>query len=159
VAHESQCRLNPVRLNGSASAFCVGGGLAAGKSRRPAIAPLCGNRTATQPSFQQGGTEDVTVRIRRIALGLAVAGLGIGGALLIPQTADATFGYYGYGYGTKAKGMGGAGTALALDPLAGLTNPASLVHLGNVWALGVPCSIRTVPIRRTRTSSRRRSRS
>jgi long-chain fatty acid transport protein len=78
----------------------------------------------------------VTVRIRRIALGLAVAGLGIGGALAIPQTADATFGYYGYGYGTKAKGMGGAGTALALDPLAGLTNPASLVHLGNVWALG-----------------------
>jgi long-chain fatty acid transport protein len=78
----------------------------------------------------------VTARMGRIALGLAVAGLAIGGALAIPQTADATFGYYGYGYGTKSKGMGGAGTALALDPLAGLTNPASLVHLGNVWVLG-----------------------
>jgi long-chain fatty acid transport protein len=66
---------------------------------------------------------------------LAMAGLA--GTLAVPQTAEATFGYYGYGYGTQSKGMGGAGTALALDPLAGLTNPASLVHLGNVWAGGL----------------------
>lgn len=72
----------------------------------------------------------------RMVWAMALASLGFGGVLAIPQTAEATFGYYGYGYGTKSKGMGGAGTALALDPLAGLTNPASLVHLGNVWAGG-----------------------
>ncbi len=67
---------------------------------------------------------------------MALAISGVGGILGAPQTAEATFGYYGYGYGTQSKGMGGAGTALAQDPLAGLTNPASLVHLGNVWAAG-----------------------
>jgi long-chain fatty acid transport protein len=67
---------------------------------------------------------------------MALAVAGVVGMLAVPHSAEATFGYYGYGYGTKAKGMGGAGTALALDPLAGLTNPASLVHQGNVWALG-----------------------
>lgn len=76
------------------------------------------------------------IRNSRMALAVAVASLGLGGLMAIPQTAEATFGYYGYGYGTKSKGMGGASTALALDPLAGLTNPASLVHQGNVWALG-----------------------
>ncbi|AGA32848.1 putative facilitator of salicylate uptake [Thioalkalivibrio nitratireducens DSM 14787] len=78
----------------------------------------------------------VASSIRRTALGLALAGLGLGGVLVVPQTAEATFGYYGYGYGTQSKGMGGAGTALAQDPLAGMTNPASLVHLGDVWAVG-----------------------
>jgi long-chain fatty acid transport protein len=72
----------------------------------------------------------------RTILTLAAAGMLLGGSLAIPPAADATFGYYGYGYGTKSKGMGGAGTALALDPLAGLTNPASLVHQGDVWAAG-----------------------
>lgn len=67
---------------------------------------------------------------------MALAIAGVAGMLAVPHSAEATFGYYGYGYGTKAKGMGGAGTALALDPLAGLTNPASLVLQGNVWALG-----------------------
>lgn len=73
---------------------------------------------------------------RAISAAVVLSITGLGGMLAIPQTADATFGYYGYGYGTQSKGMGGAGTALALDPLAGLTNPASLVHLGNVWAGG-----------------------
>lgn len=75
-----------------------------------------------------------TCRLKTV-MTLAVAGLA--GTLVVPQTAEATFGYYGYGYGTQSKGMGGAGTALAQDPLAGLTNPASLVHLGNVWAGGL----------------------
>jgi long-chain fatty acid transport protein len=75
-----------------------------------------------------------TCRLKTV-MTLAMAGLA--GTLAVPQTAEATFGYYGYGYGTQSKGMGGAGTALALDPLAGLTNPASLVHLGNVWAGGL----------------------
>jgi long-chain fatty acid transport protein len=74
-----------------------------------------------------------TCRLKTV-MTLAMAGLA--GTLAVPQTAEATFGYYGYGYGTQSKGMGGAGTALALDPLAGLTNPASLVYLGNVWAGG-----------------------
>lgn len=73
---------------------------------------------------------------RRMNTVMALAVAGVTGMLAVPQSAEATFGYYGYGYGTQSKGMGGAGTALALDPLAGLTNPASLVHLGNVWAVG-----------------------
>lgn len=76
-------------------------------------------------------------RLTRCASAVAVLGtFGLLGALALPPTAEATFGYYGYGYGTKSKGMGGAGTALALDPIAGLTNPASLVRQGNVWAVG-----------------------
>jgi long-chain fatty acid transport protein len=68
--------------------------------------------------------------LRNACLPLAIAGV------LAAPAAHATLGYYGYGYGTQAKGMAGASTALPLDAVAGITNPATLVHLGNTWAVG-----------------------
>ncbi len=51
--------------------------------------------------------------------------------------AFATNGHFSHGIGTKSKGMAGAGVALALDSLAGGTNPASMVFVGSRWDIGV----------------------
>lgn len=58
-------------------------------------------------------------------------------ALTIPMTAMATNGYFAHGYGTKSKGMAGGGVALSQDAMAGATNPAGMVEVGNRMDLGV----------------------
>jgi long-chain fatty acid transport protein len=56
---------------------------------------------------------------------------------LIPATGMATNGYFAHGVGMKAKGMAGATVALPQDALAGGTNPAATVHIGNRFDIGV----------------------
>ena len=58
-------------------------------------------------------------------------------ALTIPMTAMATNGYFAHGYGTKSKGLAGGGVALSQDAMAGATNPAGLVEVGNRMDLGL----------------------
>ncbi len=59
------------------------------------------------------------------------------GALLVAFTsAQATNGYSPTGFGTANKGLAGAGVALPQDALAGATNPAGMVHLGDRLDLG-----------------------
>lgn len=49
-------------------------------------------------------------------------------------------GYLSHGVGTKNKGMGGAGVALPQSALAGATNPAGMVWVGNRFDAGVAVS-------------------
>ncbi|MGB5776147.1 MAG: outer membrane protein transport protein [Sedimenticolaceae bacterium] len=63
-------------------------------------------------------------------LGLAVALLGT------MTVAQATNGYSPTGFGTANKGLGGAGVALPQDALAGATNPAGMLYVGNRLDLG-----------------------
>ena len=58
-------------------------------------------------------------------------------ALTVPMTAMATNGYFGHGYGTKNKGLAGGGVALSQDAMAGATNPAGMVTVGDRMDLGV----------------------
>ena len=58
-------------------------------------------------------------------------------ALTIPMTAMATNGYFAHGYGTKSKGLAGSGVAFSQDAMAGATNPAGMVTVGNRMDLGV----------------------
>ena len=51
--------------------------------------------------------------------------------LLSWPVAHATNGYSPTGFGTANKGLAGAGVALPQDALAGATNPAGMVHLGD----------------------------
>ena len=61
----------------------------------------------------------------------------LAGALLGPLTAAyATNGYSPTGFGTANKGLAGAGVALPQDTLAGATNPAGMVYIGNRLDLG-----------------------
>lgn len=60
-----------------------------------------------------------------------------GAWLTLSPVAQATNGYTPTGFGTANKGMAGAGAALAQDALAGATNPAGLVDLGDRLDLGV----------------------
>jgi long-chain fatty acid transport protein len=53
------------------------------------------------------------------------------------QQALATNGYAPHGIGQISKGMGGVGVALPQDTLAGGTNPAGMVHMGNRMDLGI----------------------
>jgi long-chain fatty acid transport protein len=69
------------------------------------------------------------MKLSRIALGLAIAGLSFG--------AQATDGYFSHGYGMKAKGMGGAATASTDDAFFGANNPAAAAFAGNRMDLGV----------------------
>jgi len=62
--------------------------------------------------------------------GLAIA---LFGAL---TAAQATNGYSPTGFGTANKGLGGAGVALPQDALAGATNPAGMLYVGNRLDLG-----------------------
>jgi len=50
--------------------------------------------------------------------------------------AFATNGYVPHGYGTQSKGMAGAGTALSQDSMDAVTNPASMVYLGDRMDIG-----------------------
>ena len=61
----------------------------------------------------------------------------VGTALLIPQLAAATNGYFAHGVGIKSKGMGGAGLAYPQDALVGGTNPAGFAFIENRFDVGV----------------------
>lgn len=69
------------------------------------------------------------MKITRIALALALAGISVG--------ANATNGYFGHGYGMKAKGMAGAATTNTDDAFFGANNPAAAAFAGNRIDLGV----------------------
>ncbi len=69
------------------------------------------------------------MKLTRIALGLALAGISFG--------AQATNGYFAHGYGMKAKGMAGASTANTEDAFFGANNPAAAAFAGNRIDLGV----------------------
>lgn len=68
------------------------------------------------------------MKISRLALGLALAGLSLG--------AHATNGYFAHGYGMKAKGMAGASTTNTEDAFFGANNPAAAAFVGNRMDLG-----------------------
>ncbi len=57
--------------------------------------------------------------------------------VMLPGAAHATNGYFSHGYGTANKGLAGAGVALPQDSLAGATNPAGMVHVGDRIDAGV----------------------
>ncbi len=58
-------------------------------------------------------------------------------ALLVPQLAAATNGYFSHGIGIKSKGMGGAGLAFPQDALVGGTNPAGFAFIDDRFDIGV----------------------
>jgi long-chain fatty acid transport protein len=70
-------------------------------------------------------------RTRIVVIGLALA------ALLVPQLAAATNGYFSHGIGIKSKGMGGAGLAYPQDALVGGTNPAGFAFIDDRFDIGV----------------------
>ncbi|HEY1253269.1 MAG TPA: hypothetical protein VGF01_00660, partial [Terracidiphilus sp.] len=57
--------------------------------------------------------------------------------LFAGDAALATDGYFLTGYGTKQQGQGGAGVAKPGDSLAGATNPAGLLLVGNRFDIGL----------------------
>jgi long-chain fatty acid transport protein len=57
--------------------------------------------------------------------------------MLSANSSFATDGYFVTGYGVKQQGQGGAGVALPSDSLAGATNPAGLVLVGNRFDAGL----------------------
>jgi long-chain fatty acid transport protein len=56
---------------------------------------------------------------------------------LLVSASSATDGYFVTGYGAKQQGQGGAGIALPADSLAGATNPAGLVLVGDRFDAGL----------------------
>jgi long-chain fatty acid transport protein len=58
-------------------------------------------------------------------------------ALLLVNSSFATDGYFLTGYGAKQQGRGGTGVALPGDSLAGATNPAGLLLIGDRIDLGL----------------------
>jgi len=58
-------------------------------------------------------------------------------AVMFGSAAQATNGYSPTGFGTTNKGMAGAGVALPQDALAGATNPAGMLMVGDRVDLGV----------------------
>ncbi|MBN2565565.1 MAG: outer membrane protein transport protein [Candidatus Eisenbacteria bacterium] len=58
-------------------------------------------------------------------------------AVLLPSAALATNGYFSHGVGMKSKGMGGVGVALPVDALSAGVNPASSIHLGDRFDVGL----------------------
>ena len=58
-------------------------------------------------------------------------------SLLLVNSAFATDGYFLTGYGAKQQGRGGTGVALPGDSLAGATNPAGLVRVGDRLDFGL----------------------
>jgi long-chain fatty acid transport protein len=63
--------------------------------------------------------------------------LGLIALLFAGEAARATDGYFLTGYGTIQQGQGGAGVAKPGDSLAGATNPAGLLLVGNRFDLGL----------------------
>jgi long-chain fatty acid transport protein len=57
--------------------------------------------------------------------------------LAIVDASFATDGYFLTGFGTKQQGQGGAGVAYSADSLAGATNPAGLLLVGNRFDVGL----------------------
>jgi long-chain fatty acid transport protein len=57
--------------------------------------------------------------------------------LSIADASFATDGYFLTGYGTKQQGQGGAGVAKPGDSVAGATNPAGLLLVGNRFDIGL----------------------
>ncbi|MGA2352378.1 MAG: hypothetical protein ABSF70_18225 [Terracidiphilus sp.] len=57
--------------------------------------------------------------------------------LFAGDAALATDGYFLTGYGTKQQGQGGAGVSKPGDSLAGATNPAGLLLVGNRFDIGL----------------------
>lgn len=55
---------------------------------------------------------------------------------VLPISVFATNGFFLHGYGSINKAMGGAGVAFPQDSMAGATNPAGLVHVGNNFTVG-----------------------
>jgi long-chain fatty acid transport protein len=58
-------------------------------------------------------------------------------ALFVVDSSFATDGYFLTGYGAKQQGRGGAGVALPGDSLAGATNPAGLILVGDRIDIGL----------------------
>jgi len=58
-------------------------------------------------------------------------------ASVCSANAFATNGYFAHGYSMAEKGLAGAGVAFSQDSLAGATNPAGMVMVGNRMDLGV----------------------
>ena len=58
-------------------------------------------------------------------------------SLVVVDSSFATDGYFLTGYGAKQQGRGGAGVALPGDSLAGATNPAGLIFVGDRIDLGL----------------------
>lgn len=71
---------------------------------------------------------DFSSRLRRLPLAVLAATCAL--------PALATQGTFPHGYGVKSEGMGGVGIALAQDGLAGATNPAGMVRVGNRFDVG-----------------------
>jgi len=58
-------------------------------------------------------------------------------ASIFSASAFATNGYFAHGYSMAEKGLAGAGVAFSQDSLAGATNPAGMVMVGNRMDLGI----------------------
>ncbi len=65
--------------------------------------------------------------------GRSVLAIALLGTLTVAQ---ATNGYSPTGFGTANKGLGGAGVAMPQDALAGATNPAGMLYVGDRVDLG-----------------------
>lgn len=70
---------------------------------------------------------------RKVLMGRAVAAVLVAGV----SVAHATNGYSPTGFGTANKGLAGAGVAFPQDTLAGATNPAGMVWVGDRVDVGV----------------------
>ena len=60
-----------------------------------------------------------------------VLGVGLLGAMLLAQPANALEGYFQHGYGARHKALAGAGAADGRDATIAIINPAGLVHAQN----------------------------
>ena len=60
-----------------------------------------------------------------------VLGVGLLGAILLAQPANALEGYFQHGYGARHKALAGAGAADGRDATIAIINPAGLVHAQN----------------------------
>ena len=67
----------------------------------------------------------------------------------VPQTAQATNGYFSHGYGVKSQAIAGVGIALPQDGLTAATNPAGTAFTGTRLAT---CSTQAVALRSKATA-------
>ena len=56
--------------------------------------------------------------------------------IFTPILANATNGYFAHGHGMKSRALAGAGVAFPQDAMAGSTNPAGMVFIGNRFDIG-----------------------
>ena len=57
--------------------------------------------------------------------------------LILSSSVYATNGYWSHGYGVKSKSMAGACVAMVAGPMCSVTNPATLVKVGNSMEYGI----------------------